>query len=787
MIKIKDLRKEYKAKKNSTVALNGIDINFKSNGFDFILGPSGSGKTTLLNLIGCLDKETNGEIKINDKAISNINNKETDCFRNENIGFIFQDYSLIAHLNIYENIALPLEVSKLNRKEIKNKVCELSKKLGLIDKLNKFPNELSGGEKQRVAIARALITEAPIVLADEPTGALDSENAKIVMGILKEISNKKLVIMVSHNEKLAYEYGDRVIRLLDGKVEQIEELNKTSNDNINKKKDKKFKFLSFITSFKLAFRNMLSKKIRSIFTILGGSIGILAACIVISISSSMENYSEYAQKKALSSYPITISSSLVETNDVNVSEKEYEAYPKKQVVNVVNDYVSYYSHINVFSNDYIEYLKAIDTNLYTTMDYGNFLNLNIISKINNQYSYVSSTSYLKEMNSSRAYLENEYDLLYGEDYPSEINELALVVDQNNCIDAYVLNYLQIDYKGIESYTFEDICKKEFKVIYNNDYYKYNKKNDKYEVYASEYDGQKMKELYDSSSITLKISAILRQKKTATNVLYKPGILYTTKLTEHMFSNNCSSDIVVDQLKYGLEKNVLTGSPYTDTVSDFYVSSKEYKLESNLRNFGYYYSISYIRIYTDKFENRTKINEYLQAYNNDKDLNRKVLYNDYMGNITREFEKFIDILMMVFLIFTAISLIVSGIMIALLMYNSVTERTREIGILRTLGFGKINVGFNFVSEGVLIGLASGLVGIVASLVSTKPILKFVANVVQTSYSSDFDVSTITSVNFTIYQLLFVLLGSIIIAGLAALIPAIIASRKDPVKSMKTNGV
>lgn len=788
MVKLKNVQKMYKTKTTSTIALKDINVEFENRGLYIILGPSGSGKTTLLNLIGCLDKVDLGDVIIDEQRLNDKKDKDIDKLRNEMIGFIFQDYSLIQNLTAFENIKLPTNINKISKKKIQKSIEEIAKKLDIISELNKYPSQLSGGQQQRVAIARAIINEPKIILADEPTGALDSDNAKLVMEYLKDISEKKLVIMVSHNEQLAEKYGDSVIKLYDGKITSIESKNKQINDNKNNKEKRKFKFVSLITSAKLAICNLLRKRVRSFFTILGSCIGILAACVVISISNSMENYSEYAQKQALSSYPITISSSLVETempNDGN--DKKYEEYPNDNKINIINEYTSYYSHINVFSNDYIEYLKGIDPSLYTTMDYGNFLSLNIISKVNNQYSYVGNTSYLKEMNSNKEYLESEYELLYGDDYPSEMNELALVIDKNNCIDAYVLNYLQIDYKNIDSYTFEEICEKEFKVIYNNDYYKYNSQYDRYEVYASEYDEEKMKELYDNSNVTLKITAVLRQKKNASNVLYKPGILYTSKLTEYMYNNNLESNIVKDQLKFGLEKNVLSGAPYTDTISDFYVSTKEYKLETNLRTLGYYFNISYIKIYTDKFENRTKINEYLQAYNNDKDLDRKVLYSDYMGNIAKEFENFINILMTVFLVFSCVSLIVSGIMIALLMYVSVIERSKEIGILRTLGYSKINVSFTFITEGAIIGFVSGVLGIILSLVLTKPILRFVANVVKQSYSSTYDVSTITSTKFNILQLFIVLIGSIIIAMIASLLPAILAAKKDPIKSIKTNGV
>lgn len=785
MISLKEVSKTYISKNIKTQALNNINLNFNDRGLYFILGPSGSGKTTLLNTLGCLDKPTSGNIYINNVDINLYSEKERDIFKNQNIGFIFQSSNMVEHLTIEENIILPLKINKINKDEIEKKVRDISIKLGLEKEIKKYPSDLSGGQLQRAAIARALINDPKIILADEPTGSLDSENAKNVMKILKEISEERLVIMVSHNESYAYEYGNYIVEIIDGKVESYKLINEVKCIYNKKESKKTFKFLSLQTSVLLAFRNLISKKIRSIFTILGSSIGILAACIVLTISNSMENYSAYMQKQALSTYPITISSSVNNTIDPD-DKNEFESYPNNNIINVVNKNKSYYSHVNVFSNEYFEYLKNLDTTLYTTMDYSNSVNMHVLSESEGKYTYLPSSSYFSEMNSNKSYLESEYDILYGDDYPSSENEIALVIDKYNCIDAYVLNHLGIKYKDINSYTFDEITKKEYKVIVNDDYYIYNESLDIYEVYAAESSEAKQKQLYDKSEITLKITAILRQKKDAKSVLYTPGILYTQQLSEVIHKNNSNSKIVKDQLKYGLSKNVFTGKPYEDTISDFYVSSKEYKLESTYRTLGYYYNISYIRIYTDKFENREAINEYLQNFNIDKDEEKQVLYSDYMGNITKEFEKFIDILMLVFTIFSCVAMLVSCIMIALLMYVSVLERRKEIGILRCLGYSKQNVSATFISEGALIGFISGVIGIGASLILAKPILSFVAKVVVDSYSSTFDVSSITSTNFNLLQLFIIIVCSIIIAIGSSLIPAIIASNRDPIESLKDRG-
>ena len=396
------------------------------------------------------------------------------------------------------------------------------------------------------------------------------------------------------------------------------------------------------------------------------------------------------------------------------------------------------------------------------------------------YEYLSASSYAKCLNDDSSYLSEEYDLLYGDHYPQSEDDIALVIDKNNCIDAYVLDYLGIDYKNKESYTFEEICEKEFKLISNNMYYRYDEEHDRY-LYNSN-----LENVYQNAIKTLKISCVLRIKKSATTKLYQTGLLYTQKLEDFAHQDAVNSEIVIKQLEYGLDKNVFSGQPYADIVTDFYTYTKEYLLENNLKNLSYYYNTSYIRIYTDKFENRSKINEYLNAYNIGKDSDKQIIYRDYMGSITEEFEKFIKILTNVLIIFSSISLLVSSIMIALVMYISVMERQKEIGILRCIGYSRINVGITFLTEATLIGFTSGVIGVIIARVAIKPILKFVSNVVEDLYSSTYDISTITKVNMNPIEVLLLVLFASVIAIIAALVPAIIASMKEPVKAIRHQG-
>lgn len=384
MIQLINVSKTYKSISNSTNALSNINVEFEDHGFVFILGPSGSGKTTLLNVIGGLDKIDEGNIIIDDKDISNYKSHELDYYRNEQVGFIFQNYNLIDHLNIYENISLPLRIKKISNKEIKSKTNDIINKLGLEKEKHKYPNQVSGGQLQRAAIARALVTNPKIVLADEPTGALDSKNSKVIMDALKDISKDRLVIMVTHNEELAKSYASRIIRLNDGKIESQEDISNNENKESNPNKKKNFKYISLKASLKLSLKNIFTKKVRTILTIIATSIGIISTCLVLMVSNSMTSYTEYAQKQALGSYPITISSNVTPSDNDEIDNHRVE-YPDTNVITITNEYSSYYSHVNVFDNEYLDYVKSMDKSIYTVIDYGSSLNMRVLTYYNDNY------------------------------------------------------------------------------------------------------------------------------------------------------------------------------------------------------------------------------------------------------------------------------------------------------------------------------------------------------------------------------------------------------------------
>ena len=775
MIEIKGISKIYKRAGNETKALDGIDLQFEDKGVVFVLGQSGSGKTTLLNLIGALDEASDGTIVVNGVDIKNCSNIEKNKYRNQQLGFVFQNSQMIEYLNVLENVTMPLNLTKLSNKEKKERGIDLLKELGVYEIRNKKVNQISGGQKQRVAIARSLINNPDIILADEPTGALDSDNSKVVMDIFSKIGKNRLVIIVSHNEELARQYANRIIKLHDGKIIE-DSKNNIINENVDKEPEKSFKRFSLLSSFRLAVKSLYNKKFRTIFTILALMIGVISTGLVILISNSMNSYSVYAQRQALINYPITLSSNVREATISKDAEK-YPQYPSDDTIKVINVYGSYYKHINVFSNEYLEYLNNMPNELYQIIDYGSTLNINMISYTPSKgYQYLGASSYIVMINDSSIYLSEEYDLLYGDHYPSSMNELALVVDSSNCIDAYVLNYLGIEYKDITEYSFEDMCKNEYKVVRNNDYYYY---DDVHDIYRTNND---IESLYNNSEITLKISCILRAKPSADMRVYSTGLLYTHALFEYMHNDAVESDIVKAQLEYGLDKNVFTGKPYTETATDFYSYSKEYYYENNLRALGYLYKISYIKIYTENFENRSKINSYLQAYNEGKDFDDQVIYKDYMGSVAEEIARYIKILMTVLLCFSLVSLIVSSIMIALLMYVSVIERIREIGLIRNFGCSQFNVGMMFLSEGGFIGLISGLLGVIGATLLVKPILRMLSNIVQGGSFAKYNLADITETNVGFYGYVVLILGSVVIAILASLVPAIVAAKKKPVEAI-----
>lgn len=773
MIKITNLTKDYKTSSINVRALNNVNINIANNGLVSVLGPSGCGKTTLLNIIGGLDSNFEGDILINNKSIHKMSSKERDRYRNQEIGFVFQEYNLVSTLNIYSNIEIALSLSKKNTKERKKRIYELAEDLGIKDLLKKYPNELSGGQKQRAVIARALVNNPSIILADEPTGALDSKTSIQIIEILKKISKDKLVIMVTHNKELAYQYSDRIINIHDGVVvgDEIRYL----NEDLDIKKEINKCSNPFKNLFKMSSHNLLKKWVRSLLIILACSIGIVALCIVVTVANGMSIYIGDVQKQALKTYPVTINSNIT-NEEISSDSNIYKEYPNEEKIYITDDPQTLREHVNTFTNEFMDYIKDMNTDIYSAMTYSGWLKMRIMSKNEDSYNWISGYYYMKELCYQDEYLTSEYDILSGS-IPSNKNEIALVIDKNNCVSRDMLTYIGLKYDDKKEISFNELLGREYKVIDNNLYYV--KDGNRYVTYSSK--GISSADIYDASTISLKIVGILRQKSTAQTKLYGTTLLYTPELTNYMLQVNGESDVVKEQLS-NPSVNILTGKKYEVIESSSTIQSIEYQYENTLVTLGYHYTITRILIYTYKFENFELIHDYIDSYNEDKIEVSKIKYTDYLKNLTDEFELFMDILTKVLLLFASISLVVAGIMIIIITYVSVLEQIKEIGILRSIGISKFNVACVFIYENVIIGFISGVVGVTVGSLLIKPILNEVIKIIKESNVTNFNVDILQMDGFNLQYMILVVLASVILTVLSGLIPSIIASKQDPIKSL-----
>ena len=772
MIVAKNIVKVYKTKDKKTTALDDVSLAFGKTGFVSILGPSGCGKTTLLNILGGLDTYTEGELFINNQNTKDFGVKEWDNYRLNNIGFIFQNYNLIPTLTVEENLALVLHSQGDKVFDAKSKIKEILEKFNLYSERKKFPKQLSGGQQQRIAIARALIKKPQVILADEPTGALDSKTAEEVVSLLKEASKTCLVVVVTHNEKLANLYSDRIINLFDGKI-IVDEEKQLVNDNPNKINIKRKKLI-IAPLVILNFRNFMQKIIRSLLIILANSVGVIGVCLVLTISHGVKKYIIDIQKETLSNSPITIRSTVDYTNP-NDEPENLPLYPSDDVIHIVSRFESYYSHINIFSLDFLDYLSNLDSSLYNIIDYKTNLDMKILTLMHGQIKKVPMYKFLM-IGQEQDYLSRQYECLYGS-FPQDMNDLVILVDKYNSIDVSVLNYLGIDYEGLDSYTFSEITKKEYKVIENNQYY-YQKLDGNFGYYPS----SQYLSLYEEATLTLKITGILRLKKDAKANIYESGILYTKELRDYLIDDANNSLIGLKQKEYGLNKNVFTGQPFVDSVSLRGTVTKEYQYEGQLGDLGLIDELSTIRIYTDNFEARVAINEYLKQYNLAQEKDKRILYYDYMGDFSREFDAFVEVLTKTLLIFAVISLFVSSIMIGIITYISVMEKVKEIGILRSLGYRRSFIRILFNTQNALIGCFSGIIGIISASFLMKPIVGMIVKIMEDNKLTTFNISSLTFASFGFEYLFLLIVMNLLLAIIAGSIPAYFASRLKPVDAI-----
>lgn len=749
MLELKNVSKSYKNIK----VLNNVNIKFREKEFVSILGPSGSGKTTLLNIIGGLDKYDEGNLIIDGVLTRNFKENDWDNYRSKRIGFIFQNYNLINHLTVLENVELALLV---NGKKNKSKIIDILKKVGLEDEMNKLPNELSGGQMQRVAIARSIINENDIILADEPTGALDSKTSVEIMEILKEISRNKLVIMVTHNVELANIYSDRIIEINDGKIiKDTKEYNEFSKENV--KKGKKMS-MSFLTSLYLSFRNLLTKKGRTFLVSFAGSIGIFGISLILSLSNGLNNYIKNTENEYLSNYPITIYKNNEILNfDLNL--KEIKGSPDK--ITAYNDIVSNYINDSKKYNNLYDFKKYIDKGLLNK--YVNFItyDYNLELQIYNNYEKVDSI--YKALSDDE--IKENYDLVYGS-IPKNKNEIVLIVDKNNVINDSILyslgikdkNELSIIYEKIknnenvnleEEYNFDELLKGEYKLILNTDYYVKVKNN----YIDKSNDINFMKKIIDNG-MNIKIVGILKPKNdyVANNV-----IGYKFDLIKYIIQKNRLSIIGKEQLN-NKKINVLSNRKF-DNLNNTYDNIVNILGINDLDN------PDCISIYFNTSNDKKNIIKEIDDYN--ENHNEKITYVDNIKMILNTITNIVNSISYILIGLVFISLIVSSLMIAIVTYISVLERKKEIGILKSLGFSRKDIRRVFNSETIIEGFISGVIGIIMTI-SANGLINLLAY-------KFLEIETISALSFTNCLLLIFL--SVFLAFISGFIPSNIASKRE----------
>lgn len=949
MLELIDIKKDYETGGTKVPALKGINLRFRDSEFVSILGQSGCGKTTMLNIVGGLDQYTSGDLIINGKSTKDFKDRDWDFYRNNSIGFVFQSYNLIPHQTVLANVELALTLSGVSKAERKKRAVEALEKVGLSDHIYKKPNQMSGGQMQRVAIARALVNNPDILLADEPTGALDTETSVQIMELLKDISKDRLIIMVTHNPELAMKYSTRIIRLLDGKItddsdpytdreynrditvdtaETVELFEMTEddraaydyarevgsaakkhtvrnnadtkrrrsksekvarssnvksctyNENSHDKSDRKHNkddkkqrtSMSFFTALSLSLNNLMTKKTRTLLTAFAGSIGIIGIALILAISNGIQEYIDRVQRDTLSSYPITIQtesidvSSMIENmtgqKDKEITHDKDKIYSNNIMTDMVNSMVAEANSNNLTRfrtyiedrrdelNQYVSDIKySYDVPLYIySADTSNgAVQLNpgtMMESMGMGSSQESSNSVMTSgmMNSSvwnqlldnQELLDEQYDVVAGS-WPSDYNEVVLIVDENNEIVDYTLYSLGFKdpdevktiFKNVyagQSYdtdnielSYDDVLNHEFKLVYPTQFYQYNSKTGTWDDYTK--DDAYMKKVVDSAE-SIKISGIIRPNPDAVNTSISNGIGYTRELMLHIIDKVNQAEIVKKQ-QANKDVDIFTGVPfdntkdtkitmddvnayvatlseeeqaqmkaYTGTMTEDQILemfSKSVKAkttdatyESNKKKLGITSpeTPSQIDIYCKDFESKEHISDFITQYNkevdNDGRSEDEISYTDYVGIIMSSVSTIITAISSVLIAFVAISLVVSSIMVGIITYISVLERTKEIGILRSIGASKKDVKRVFNAETMIEGFVSGAMGIIITLILCIPANIIIKNIT--------DISNLAKLPVAGAVILIVI--SVLLTTIAGLMPASMAAKKDPVIALRT---
>ena len=804
MLEIKNISKIYKTGDFTQKALDNVSINFRESEFVSILGPSGSGKTTLLNIIGGLDKYDSGDLIINEVSTKKYKDRDWDSYRNHRIGFVFQSYNLISHQSVLRNVELALTLSGIGKHERRKRAIEALKEVGLSEHIHKKPNQMSGGQMQRVAIARALINNPDILLADEPTGALDSETSTQIMALLKNISKDKLVIMVTHNPELAKEYSNRIISLKDGKItDDTNQYDGKSDTEIKYIKPKKTS-MSFFTALSLSLNNLMTKKGRTFLTSFAGSIGIIGIALILSLSNGVNNYIEKVQEDALTSYPLMIEKMTVDASSLMTSFMETNSNDNHNLDaiysnNIMTDmittmygevttnnlkdlktYLENYKNLDEYVND-IKYTYNLDLQIYTEdklkVNPSDMMSTFGMNSNSDMSSMNQGIMIFNELSTNEELLNSQYEIVKGR-MPKSYNELVLIVDKNHEIVDYVLYSIGLkDQKEIQEtmmnmmqgkeikefdqtiYSYEDILNTKYKLVLNTDYFE--KENGVWKDKSNDY--TYLNKIV-KNGIDLKIVGIIKPSEDS-NLSVTNGVGYTKELTEYVINKINNSKIVKEQ-KENKEINIFTNSKFEGLES----------YENNLIKMGAVnleepYTIN---IFPKNFESKEKIEDIIKEYNDNNTEENKIEYTDYVGILMGSVTTIVDVIGYVLIAFVSISLIVSSIMIGIITYISVLERTKEIGILRSIGASKKDISRVFNAETFIVGTGAGLIGI-----GTTCLLNIFINAIIKSASG-----IIVNAQLPIIGAIVLVLISIILTVIAGLIPAKVASKKDPVIALRT---
>ena len=859
MLECKHLIKDYQSGNDVVHALRDVSFSFRDHEFVSILGPSGCGKTTLLNIIGGLDHYTSGDLVINGRSTKDYNDHDWDTYRNHKVGFVFQTYNLIMHQNILSNVELALTLTGVSKEERKARAKEVLTRVGLKDQLYKKPTQLSGGQMQRVAIARALINNPEILLADEPTGALDSETSVQIMDILKEISQDTLVIMVTHNPELADQYSTRIIKLLDGKVKsdsnplQAKEI--TPSDDHEKRPS-----MNFMTALSLSLNNLMTKKGRTFLTAFAGSIGIIGIALILSLSNGMQKHIDQVENDTMASYPISIQDnsmdmgSLIATMMAMEEDSEKDSKSEKiETRKIVADMLDSLSNtkknnMEAFKN-YIEsdkgkklrnatkaieyqynilpivYNEDTSNGLVQVSPNGLLSRLGMSDFMNSRNQMVTMTASMdgsevwSKLPDDITLRDDNYELIEGS-WPNADNEVVLAVDKNEEISDYVLyalglmdqNTLVSNYKKflsgdteklvspeVRSYTKEELMDIKFRLIPNANVYE--KVNG---VWIDRSDDENYMKEVIASSKEVKVVGIIKPKDNVNQSFYGK-IFYSKEMQDYIIEEAENSEIAKEQMA-NKSVNVFTGKDFSDDSSfdvDSLTSEQQMQLVGMSQEELMSYMNSYndnanatyqtvmnrlgivdknkpssINLYVSDFESKEKLSDEIEAYNKqvtDKGNKDDVItYSDFIGVMLRSVTGVIDLISYVLIGFVSVALVVSSIMIGIITYISVLERIKEIGILRSIGASKKDISRVFNAETFIVGLISGVLGIAITILLIIPL-----NLIVQHYSG---VSGIAKLPWQ--GAIILILLSLGLTMLAGLIPARIASKKDPVEALRT---